>query len=216
MTFGSSGDVRPAFVNCETALGQALIAMFRSLESELIAEGASPGALVVFIFGGCAVHLYTNHRVSTDVDAEFFEVAVPSNLNIRQSLTLAPPRKFVDGALGRVMELSYDLQFTAGLGPLHEDYLQRGVSLEAFPSDSPLQVMIASPVDLAISKLGRGTDQDISDIFALLRTGFILASDFERLALDAIDCYVGNHEPPTSILRNILQDYLEPPHGESS
>lgn len=40
MTLGRSRDVRLAFINCETALGQALIAMFRSLESELIAEGA--------------------------------------------------------------------------------------------------------------------------------------------------------------------------------
>jgi hypothetical protein len=41
------------------------------------------------------------------------------------------------------------------------------------------------------------------------RIGLILASEFERLALQAIDCHIGNHEPPTSILKNILQDYLE-------
>jgi hypothetical protein len=28
-------------------------------------------------------------------------------------------------------------------------------------------------------------------------------------ALQAIDVYVGNKEPPTSVLTNILQDYLE-------
>lgn len=98
---------------------------------------------------------------------------------------------------------------------MHEDYLERVVRLDSFAPLSPIQVLIASPVDIAISKLGRGTDQDISDIFALMRSGFILASEFERLALEAIDCYVGNHEPPTSILRNILQDYLETTDGES-
>jgi hypothetical protein len=88
------------------------------------------------------------------------------------------------------------------------------VPLDSFGPLSPLRVLIASPVDLAISKLGRGTEQDVSDIFALLRTGFILAAEFERLALQAIDCYVGNHEPPTSILTNILQDYLETADGQ--
>lgn len=91
--------------------------------------------------------------------------------------------------------------------------MERGIPLKGFCGESPLDVLIASPVDLAISKLGRATEQDISDIFALMRTGFILASEFERLALQAIDCYVGNHETPTSILRNILQDYLETNDG---
>ncbi|RMQ87301.1 hypothetical protein ALP97_00184 [Pseudomonas salomonii] len=44
---------------------------------------------------------------------------------------------------------------------------------------------------------------------ALLRAGFILATEFRRLALQAIDMYVGNKESPVSILTNILHDYLE-------
>lgn len=36
-------------------------------------------------------------------------------------------------------------------------------------------------------KLGRATDQDIGDIKALLRSGFILTTELRRLALQAID-----------------------------
>ena len=43
----------------------------------------------------------------------------------------------------------------------------------------------------------------------LLRAGFILATEFRRLALQAIDMSVGNKESPRSILTNILHDYLE-------
>lgn len=57
-------------LNTNTALGQALISMFKSVEAELMLENARSGAVKVIVFGGCAVHLYTNHRVSTDVDAE--------------------------------------------------------------------------------------------------------------------------------------------------
>jgi hypothetical protein len=204
--------VRPAVINQNTALGKAMVAMFSSLESELAQEGAGAGALTVIVFGGCAVHLYTSYRISMDVDAEFLDVAIPPSLNLRERLEAAPQKTFIDEKNGRAIELSYDLKFSTCLGPLHEDYLERGIPLDAFASDSPLKVLIASPVDIAISKLGRGSDQDISDINALLRAGFILTADFQRLALQAIDCYVGNHEPPTSILRNILQDYLEPNH----
>ncbi|WP_230982105.1 hypothetical protein [Pseudomonas sp. Bc-h] len=52
MKSDQSGEVRPAVLNCDTALGQALIAMFVSLERELIAENALPGALKVIVFGG--------------------------------------------------------------------------------------------------------------------------------------------------------------------
>ena len=213
MNKNAAYDVRPAILNCETALGSALVAMFKLVESELTCEKAPPAALTVVIFGGCAVHLYTSHRVSSDVDAEFFASELPSSLDL-QTMLAAVPQTFVDEQSGRVVELSYDLNFTSGLGPLHEDYLERGVPLDSFGPLSPLRVLIASPVDLAISKLGRGTEQDVSDIFALLRTGFILAAEFERLALQAIDCYVGNHEPPTSILTNILRDYLETADGQ--
>jgi hypothetical protein len=44
---------------------------------------------------------------------------------------------------------------------------------------------------------------------ALLRSGFIITTELRRLALQAIDVYVGNKEPPTSVLDNILQNYLE-------
>jgi hypothetical protein len=213
MSKGNSADVRPAVLNCQTPLGQALISMFGSLARELEAENAPPGALRVIVFGGCAVHLYTSHRVSMDVDAEFFSVALPSEVNLRKMLAMAPQKKYINEASGRLVELSYDLKFSTSLGPLHEDYVERGIPLEGFCAKSPLEVLIASPVDLAISKLGRATEQDINDIAALLRCGFILASEFERLALQAIDCYVGNHEPPTSILKNILQDYLETNDG---
>lgn len=208
------GQVRPPLLNCDTALGKALIAMFSSLELELWTECSPAGSLTLIVFGGCAVHLYTSHRVSTDIDAELFNVAVPSHVNVR-GLLAELPEEFLDEGSGRLLELSYDFNFTTCLGPLHEDYLERAIRLEPFSFESPLHVWIASPVDLAISKLGRASDQDISDIFALLRSGFILASDFRYLALAAIDCYVGNHEPPTSVLRNILQDYLETLDGES-
>ncbi|WP_244653787.1 hypothetical protein [Pseudomonas lutea] len=86
--------VRPAFVNCETGLGRALIAMFKSLESELKCEAALAGALTVVVFGGCAVHLYTAHRVSSDVYAEFFGSHLPADLDL-QAMLAAVPQTFV-------------------------------------------------------------------------------------------------------------------------
>lgn len=201
-------------LNTNTALGQALVSMFKSVEAELTYENAGPGAVKVIVFGGCAVHLYTNHRVSTDVDAEIYEASVPEDFHLR-TLLAEVPEQFVDETSGRLMELNYDLQYNTCFGPIHEDYWARSFPLEEFSVESPLHIHVAAPVDIAISKLGRATDQDIGDILALMRAGFILTAELRRLALQAIDVYVGNKEPPTSALSHILQNYLENPDGEA-
>ncbi|MCP1465285.1 DUF6036 family nucleotidyltransferase [Pseudomonas sp. S3E17] len=201
-------DVVVPRLNTSTALGQALVSMFKSIEVELMLEGAASGAVKVIVFGGCAVHLYTHHRVSTDVDAEIYCANIQDKLRLR-TLLAEFPEQFFDQQSGRVMELNYDLQYNTGFGPLHEDYWERSLPLEEFPDESALHLRIAAPIDIAISKLGRATDQDIGDIMALLRAGFIVTTEFRRLALQAIDMYVGNKEPPISILTNILHDYLD-------
>ncbi|OLY72072.1 hypothetical protein AU074_12910 [Pseudomonas sp. ATCC PTA-122608] len=207
-------DVIAPRLNTGTALGRALISMFKSVEAELILEGAEPGAVKVIVFGGCAVHLYTNHRVSTDVDAEIYSARAPDRF-LLQTLLAEVPEQFVDERSGRLMELNYDLQYNTGFGPLHEEYWERSLPLEEFPIESALHLHIAAPIDIVISKLGRATDQDVGDIMALLRSGFILTTELRRLALQAIDMYVGNKEPPRSVLTNILHDYLETIDGEA-
>lgn len=201
-------------LNTSSALGQALISMFRSIEMELTLEGASPGAVQVIVFGGCAVHLYTHHRVSTDVDAEIYCANTQDTLRLR-TLLAEFPEQFFDEQSGRVMELNYDLQYNTSFGPLHEDYWERSIPLEEFPLESALHLHVAAPIDIAISKLGRATAQDVDDIMALLRAGFIVTAELRQLALQAIDMYVGNKEPPRSILTNILHDYLETADGEA-
>ncbi|AWY44466.1 hypothetical protein DKY63_24340 [Pseudomonas putida] len=188
--------------------------MFKSVEVQLTLEGAKSGALKIIVFGGCAVHLYTNHRVSTDVDAEIYEFNFPGDLHL-QTLLAQVPEVFTDERSGRLMELNYDLQYNTSFGPIHEDYWERSLPLVEFPAASALHVHIAAPIDLAISKLGRATEQDIGDIMALLRAGFVRSTEFHRLALQAIDVYVGNKEQPISVLTNILQDYLETTDDEA-
>lgn len=201
-------------LNTSSALGKALVSMFKSIEVELMLEGAGPGSVKVIVFGGCAVHLYTHHRISTDVDAEIYCASFRNKLRL-QTLLAEFPEQFFDERSGRVMELNYDLQYNTSFGPLHEDYWERSLPLDEFPAQSALHLHIVAPIDIAISKLARATDQDVSDIKALLRAGFIVTAELRRLALQAIDMYVGNKEPPRSILNTILHDYLETADGEA-
>lgn len=186
--------------------------MFQSVEDEL--AGYPPGSVKIIIFGGVAVHLYTHHRVSVDVDGEMFYCSRAIDKQALVENLGATPETFIDPDTGRALSLNYDLTFNTTLGPLHEDYLDRAVPLEAFSPTSALHILIAAPVDLAISKLGRATDQDVEDIQKLLIHGLVSTAELEQLALQAIDVYVGNKESPRSILRGIIGD-LEGTHEES-
>ena len=55
-----------------------------------------------------------------------------------------------------------------------------------------LDVRILTPLDLAVSKLGRFSEQDRSDIAALARRGLVSASSIEARALEALRGYVGD------------------------
>jgi hypothetical protein len=107
-------------INTNTALGKALVSMFKSVEAELTQENTDPGAVKIIVFGGCAVHLYTNHRISMDVDAEIYEACLPPGFDL-QALLAQVPEPFIDERSARVMELNYDLQYNTSFGPIHED-----------------------------------------------------------------------------------------------
>jgi hypothetical protein len=195
----------PPTINTSTPLAQALISLLRGVAQEL--SEYPGGAVKIIIFGGCAVHLYTGHRVSSDIDAEIFETI---SLSGHDAATLLAefPEEFFDTDSGRTLELNWDLGFTTTLGPLHEDYLERGIRMSEFPDGSPIHVYVAAPVDVAISKLGRAQEHDLLDIAAMLRKGLIDVEELRRLADQAIDCYVGNRQTPTGVLKNLLDDYL--------
>lgn len=89
-----------------------------------------------------------------------------------------------------------------------EDYDARAIPLPGQES-SPLQVFIAHPIDLAISKLGRFTERDQDDINLLIRSGKLNLKEFDRLAKEAIDYYPCDRSTVTSCLRLILDEARE-------
>lgn len=195
----------PPSIDTSSPLAKALISLLQGVAEEIPNHPA--GAIKIIIFGGCAVHLYTGHRVSTDIDGEIFQTIDLADQDAKRLLAEFP-EEFFDRETGRTMELNWDLGFNTTLGPLHEDYLERGIRITELPDDSPVYAYVAAPVDVAISKLGRALEHDLDDIAAMLRKGLIDVEELRRLASEAIDCYVGNQEAPATILKLILLEYL--------
>lgn len=163
------------------------VAAFRELASRIAASltDVTRDALPIrmYVAGGAALHFHTGERVSVDVDAVFSRrIALPDRLDVAY--------RDPDGA---ARLLYFDRQYNDTLGLMHEDAYADSLPLTLDGIDARvLDVRILTPLDLAVSKLGRYSEQDRSDIAALARRGLVSASSLETRALEALGGYVGD------------------------
>lgn len=169
------------------ALGEIVQRIAASLGN--VAPQALP--IRMYIAGGTALHFYTGERVSRDVDAAFSRrIALPENLEVAY--------RDADGA---AQLLYLDRNYNDTLALMHEDAYDDSQPF-ALPGVDPnvLDVRLLSPLDLAVSKLGRFAGQDRDDIVALARHGLIDAASLRQRAEAALTAYVGD----TARVRNTI------------
>lgn len=164
-------------LNKETPYIKAINEMFDIIAKEFAVHHKGP--IRATLAGGAAAHLYTQSRFSKDVDAYF----VPA-LHVRDVVV---HYRNVDGTR---KVLGFDTNYTPHIGLIHPDYEKNSRYLKQV-SDN-LHLLILSPLDLAVSKLGRFMDHDIMDIVALSKHKLINASKLKEMGEEALDYYVGD------------------------
>jgi hypothetical protein len=139
----------------------------------------------MYVAGGAAMHLLTGERVSEDIDAVFSRrMALPDNLEVAY--------RDADGA---ARLLYFDRQYNDTLGLMHEDAHEDSVPLVLDGVDpGVIDVRLLSPLDLAVSKIGRLADQDRDDIALLVRRKLVRPAKLRRRAEEAAAGYVGDLE----------------------
>jgi hypothetical protein len=176
-----------------TPYAKAVADVFGRLSALVFPDEAYPASPVkAYIAGGAAVHLYTGSRVSKDVDVEF-------------AARLLRPEVVVlyrDEAGGQ-QTVHLDRNYSSTLGLMHEDFDKRAAKADF---DVPgFEVMLLSPVDLAISKLGRFAEHDQADIKSLIHSELVDRAEFETLAFEALSYYVGNTAPVAQNIASALR-----------
>lgn len=160
---------------------------FGEIVSRLAArlKGAPPASLPVrmYVAGGAALHLMTGMRVSEDIDAVFSRRIVLTD-DIEVSYRDAD---------GRARTLYLDRSYNDTLGLLHEDAYDDSRRVEIPGTDDRvIEVRALSPLDLAVTKISRFSDQDRADIEALAKAGLIDSRALRRRAEEALAHYVGD------------------------
>ena len=169
-------NVRPEFVAAFRLIVSRIAAPLAELPSKML-------PIKMFVAGGAALHFYTGERVSRDIDAAFsHKLALPERLEVAY--------RDADGA-ARI--LYFDYQYGDTLSLMHEDAHEDSAPLALDGVDAKvLEVRLVSAVDLAVSKIGRFSDQDRDDIALLARRKLISSTALQRRASEAVTAYVGD------------------------
>lgn len=135
------------------------------------------------VAGGAALHFYTGERVSQDIDAAFSRrVALPDNLDVAYR-----------GADGSAQLLYLDRQYSDTLALIHEDAYRDSEPLPLPGIDAGiLDIRLLTPLDLAVSKIGRLSGQDREDIASLARHGLVRSNALRTRAEAALAGVVGD------------------------
>jgi len=151
-------------------------------------KGSRPDVFPIrmYVAGGAALHLLTGARVSEDVDAVFSKRIL---LNEEIEVSYRDP----DGG-ARLLYL--DRNYNDTLGLLHEDAHKDSRPIAIPGMDKKLiDVRVLAPIDLAVSKLSRFSDQDREDVLLLAREGLIDPASLRKRAEQALGGYVGDLNP---------------------
>jgi hypothetical protein len=169
----------------QTPLSLAITKLFDKIKEEISKQYPSlpAGQVKAYIFGGAAVHVYTNARYSADLHAQLDALIELSNA---QDILVD-----YEGDNGRPYLLTWDSKFNDAFTLIHPDYRDDAIVLQE-KADSPLWIYLASPVDVAVSKVSRFVGIDKADIRLLAERGLITENEFAERAEEALLYWVGN------------------------
>lgn len=174
----------------DTPFVRALYDVIAQVDS-VIPEGFT-GTVDAYLLGGAAIHIYTRWRVSDDIDLK---------LSHRVLLPRIPAALFIDND-GRERGVRLDTAFTDVLALLPPDWEKDCRRVDRI---GRIDLRIISPVDLAVSKIGRFQGNDVEDIEQLARHGLLHPESLERRCREALDYFIGG----TTMIPYNLRDALE-------
>lgn len=179
--------------------GAALLEVLKRIEAEFRGYDKAALPISMVIAGGTALYLHTGERVTEDVDATFSRRVL-----LGQDIEIA-----YRDADGRAALLYLDRNHNDTLGLMHENADGDALRVDIKGIDRKvLDVRVLTPLDLAVSKLARFSDQDREDILLLAARKLITAKALRERAEQALKAYVGNMAPAQNTI-NIACKLIE-------
>jgi hypothetical protein len=182
-----------AYPELTAALGE----MLHRMDASLRAGGYAGPPVIMYLAGGVAVNFYCGTRYTEDVDASFSRRFV-----LPRDLTVNYRRR--DGSDAFIY---FDVNYNTSFALLHEGFEERARAWPEIGNEAWLiQLRVLAPLDLAISKIARFSDQDRADIRALAAERLFTKEDLRAHALAAMGDFIGNKRPLLTSIDLICRD----------
>lgn len=179
-------------MRAEPNLSEALKIVVDKIDEAVRAGGYSGPPINMYLAGGLAMHYYSRTRYTHDIDASFSRRVL---LPVKELAT-----QFI-GKNGEPSVLYFDNNYNPSFALMHPDYQQDAREWRGFGNDQRLvKLYVLTPVDLAVSKISRLSEQDREDILTLASLKLVAEPAVRERAAEAMDYYVGNKQP---LLANI-------------
>ncbi len=164
-------------------LADALSRMLDRMEASLQAGGHIGAPIRMYLAGGVAVNYWCGTRYTEDVDASFSRrVILPKDLTVNYRRS--------DGSEAFIY---FDHNYNTSFALLHERFEEDAVLWTGLPGNRrAIELAVLAPVDLAVSKIARFSEQDQDDILALARERLINATGLKTRAQEAMGNYIGD------------------------
>lgn len=176
----------------EPSLTEALRAVVEKIDATVLAGGYDGPPVDMILAGGLAMHYYSRSRYTHDIDASFSRRII---LPVKELAT-----QFI-AADGKPSILYFDNNYNPTFGLMHPDYEQDAKEWTGIGNEERIvKLRVLAPIDLALSKLSRFSEQDREDILTLANLGLIDAAAVRGRAAEAMKYYIGNKAP---VLTNI-------------
>lgn len=169
-----------------TAFSQAILEMFENLDSYLSRSYSNlpeNAVSVYYIFGGCAMHMYTGTRTSNSASTSLQSVEKLKPVNdVKQAIQSVD----FDDEEGFPRSLDWDGGFSPSIASIAAGYKERATLIHTTKSKLVFLYLV-SAVDIAVSKIDRLETVDRQDIKALYRNHLFTLKEFVETAEIARD-----------------------------
>lgn len=178
-------------------LTEALREMLDRMDSTLRASGYAGSPVIMYLAGGVAVNYYCGTRYTEDVDASFSRrILLPQDLSVNYR------RK--DGTDAFIY---FDYNYHTSFALFHDEFEESAREWEGIGNEQRLvHLRVLSPVDLAVSKLSRFSEQDRADIRALAVESHFTPAQLRERAMAALANFIGDKRPVITSLDLIRRD----------
>jgi hypothetical protein len=166
-------------------LSNALSDLLDQMDASIRRGGYDGAPIKMYLAGGMAVNFYCGTRYTEDVDAFY-----------TRRVHVGPCEVSYKHKDGKPSFLYLDNNYNPTFGLLHEYHERNAAEWTGIGNERrKIHLYVLSPVDLAVTKISRYSDQDREDILALSSAGLFSADQLRNRATEALRDYIGDRSP---------------------